>query len=185
MDPGTFPFVIGCFFFGAGALVTLSLVQYLWQRTRWSGRTMGSVVAIDTVSADEAPRSIASVADGVADDAAASRRFYRPVVAYSVDGQQYQVKGSYATRDSTTTTTSVGGTTRSEIRIDPLPYDTGRSMKVGYDRVDPGNAIVIDVRRDLMLFALQSFFGMMFMIIGLLAFYWNGNLAWLGPDWHH
>ncbi|HEV2042458.1 MAG TPA: hypothetical protein VGT81_20855 [Casimicrobiaceae bacterium] len=34
-------------------------------------------------------------------------------------------------------------------------------------------------------FALQIFCGLMSMVVGLLAFYMNGNLAWLGPDWHH
>jgi hypothetical protein len=32
-------------------------------------------------------------------------------------------------------------------------------------------------------FALQIFCGLMSMVVGLLAFYMNGNLAWLGPDW--
>lgn len=184
MDGGTFPFVAGCIFSGFGVLLIGSLLQSLLQRTRWRGRATGSIVAIDTVSGAEAPRAIAKLADDVADDAAALRRRYRPVVAYAVDGRQYQVKGPYATRSSTTRTTIGGGTTTSEVRIDPLSYDTGQSMSVGYDRSNPANAVVIDVRRELTVAAAQIFCGAMSMVLGLLAFYWNGNLAWLGPDWH-
>jgi Protein of unknown function (DUF3592) len=184
MDGGTFPFVAGCIFSGFGVLLIGSLLQSLWQRTRWRGRATGSIVAIDTVSGAEAPRTIARLADDVPDDAAALQRRYRPVVAYAVGGRQYQVNGPYAPRSSTTRTTIGGGTATSEVRIDRLSYDTGQSMSVGYERTNPSNAIVIDVRRELMVAAAQIFCGVMCMVLGLLAFYWNGNLAWLGPDWH-
>jgi hypothetical protein len=185
MNGDTFPFVAGCIFVGFGGLLILSLLQYLWQRTRWRGRATGSIIAIETVSAAEAPQSIAKLADAPADDAAAAQRYYRPVVAYSVDGQQYRVQGPYALRSSTTRTTYVGDTATSEIQIDRLPYDTGQSMSVGYDRTNPANAIVIDRRRELTVIALQIFCGGMSMVLGLLAFYWNGNLAWLGQEWHN
>src|SRR3979409_2571419 len=66
MSGETFPFVAGCIFFGLGALLILSLLQYLWQRTRWRGRATGTVVAIDTVAAAEDPRTIATAPHGLA-----------------------------------------------------------------------------------------------------------------------
>ena len=184
MSGDTFPFVAGCIFFGLGALLILSLLQYLWQRTRWRGRATGTIVAIETASAAEGPRTIAKAADASAAELA-SPRHYRPVVAYTVDDQQYQVRGPYSMRTSETRTTFVGDTATSETRTGPLRYDTGQPVSVGYDPKNPANAIVIDRRRDLTVFALQIFCGLMSMVVGLLAFYMNGNLAWLGPDWHH
>jgi hypothetical protein len=184
MSGDTFPFVAGCIFFGLGALLILSLLQYLWQRTRWRGRATGTVVAIDTVAVAEDPRTIAKAADAPAAELA-SPRHYRPVVAYTVDGQPYQVRGPYSMRPSETRTTFVGDAATTETRTGPLRYDTGQTVSVGYDPKDPANAIVIDRRRELTVFALQIFCGLMSMVLGLLAFYMNGNLAWLGPDWHH
>jgi hypothetical protein len=90
MDGATFPFVAGCIFFGVGALLILSLIQYLFQRTRWRGRAVGTIISIETLSAAEGQSTV---------------------------------------------------------------------------------------------FALQTFCGLTSMILRLLAFYVNGNLAWLGPDW--
>jgi Protein of unknown function (DUF3592) len=183
MNGDTFPFVAGCIFFGLGALLILSLLQYLWQRMRWRGRATGSIVAIDTVSAAEGTQAIAKAADAPAPDPA-SPRCYRPVVAYTVDGQQYQVQGPYSRQPSTTRTTFVGGVASSEIRSGRLQYDTGQTESVGYDRSNPAHAIVIDRTRELTVIALPIFCGLMSMVLGLLAFYMNGNLAWLGPEWH-
>ena len=184
MNGDTFPFVAGCIFFGLGALLILSLLQYLWQRMRWRGRVTGSIVAIDTVSAAEGTHAIAKAADAPAADPG-SQRYYRPVVAYRVDGQQYQVQGPYSMQTSTTRTSFVGGVASSEIRTGPLQYDIGQTVSVGYDRSNPANAIVIDRTRELTVIALQIFCGLMSMVLGLLAFYMNGNLAWLGPEWQH
>jgi Protein of unknown function (DUF3592) len=84
---------------------------------------------------------------------------------------------------SATRTTYVGDMASSEIQTCPLRYDTGQTVSVGYDRTNPANAIVIDRTHELTVIALQIFCGLMSMIVGLLAFYMNGNLAWLGPDW--
>jgi hypothetical protein len=84
-------------------------------------------------------------------------------------------------QSSTTQITSVGDTATTQVRVDPLPYDT--TVSIRYDPAAPSNAIVVDRQRELTVFALQIFCGLMSMIIGLLAFYVNGNLAWLGPDW--
>jgi len=86
-------------------------------------------------------------------------------------------------RPSATQITSVGGVAKTEIRIDPLPYDTGQTVSIRYDPAAPANAVVVDRQRELTVFALQIFCGLMSMMLGLLAFYMNGNLAWLGPDW--
>ena len=45
------PFVAGCILFGVGALLILSLIRYLFQRTRWRGPTVGTIVSIETLSA--------------------------------------------------------------------------------------------------------------------------------------
>jgi hypothetical protein len=58
-------------------------------------------------------------------------------------------------------------------------------MSVAYARTNPAYAIVIDRTRDLTVFALQIFCGLMSIAVGLLAFYANGNLAWVGPAWQH
>jgi hypothetical protein len=107
------------------------------------------------------------------------------VVAYTVEGQSYQVQGAYSMRPSTTTITSVGGVATTEIRIDPLPYATGQTIGIRYDIAAPANAMVVDRRREFTVFALQIFCGLMSMVLGLLVFYANDNLAWLGPDWYH
>ena len=184
MDGATFPFVAGCIFFGTGALLILSLLQYLFQRTRWDGRATGSIIAIDTDSAAEGQHTLAKSDDAPPPDAA-SQRYCRQFVTYAVDGQQYQVRGPFSMRPSITRTTYAGDTATSEIQTGPLPYDIGDTVSVGYDRTNPANAIVIDRRRELTVIALQIFCGLMSMVLGLLAFYANGNLAWLGPEWHH
>jgi len=51
MDGATFPFVAGCIFLGVGALLILSLLQYLWQRPRLRGRVTGTIVSIEALSA--------------------------------------------------------------------------------------------------------------------------------------
>ncbi len=82
-------------------------------------------------------------------------------------------------------TTFVGDTATSEVDTGPLRYAIKQTVSVGYDRTNPANAIVIDRTRELTVIALQIFCGLMSMILGLMAFYMNDNLAWLGPDWHH
>jgi hypothetical protein len=81
MDGGTFPFVAGCIFFGMGALLILSLLQYLWQRPRLRGRVTGTIVSIETLSAAERPGAVSASADTPETNPAANR-YYRPVVAY-------------------------------------------------------------------------------------------------------
>jgi hypothetical protein len=182
MDGATLPLVAGCIFFGVGALLILSLLQYLFQRTRWRGRAVGTVVSIETLSAAEGQGTASASAD-TAETNPAPGRYYRPVVAYTVEGHPYQVQGAYSMRPSTTQITSVGDLATTEIRIDPLPYDAGQTVSIRYDPAAPANAIVIDRQRELTVFSLQMFCGLMSMILGLLAFYVNGNLAWLGPNW--
>jgi hypothetical protein len=182
MDGATVPFVAGCIFFGVGALLILNLIQYLFQRTRWRGWAVGTIVSIETLSAAEAKGTVSASAYAAKTNPAINRH-YRPVVAYTVGGHPYQVPGAYSMRPSTTQISSVGDTATTRIRIDPLPYDTGQTVSIRYDPAAPANAIVVDRQRELTVFALPMFCGLMSMILGLLAFYVNGNLAWLGPDW--
>jgi Protein of unknown function (DUF3592) len=183
MNGATFPFVAGCIFFGMGAMLILSLLQYVFQRTRWRGRATGTIVSIETLSA-ERHNAVSATSDPPRTNPSVECH-YRPVVAYTVGGHPYQVQGAYSMRSSTTAITSVGGVATTEIRIDPLPYATGQTVSIRYDIAAPANAIVVDRRRELTVFALQIFCGLMSMILGLLVFYMNGNLAWLGPDWYH
>jgi hypothetical protein len=184
MDGVTFPFVAGCIFFGVGALLILSLLQYAWQRRGMPGRATGSIVAIDISSAAEGRQTIARAADAPASNAA-SQRFYRVVVAYEVDGQQFEVRGPFSMQPSTTRTTYAGAAGTSKTEFGPLRYDVGDKMSVAYDRTNPAHAIVMDRTRDWTVFALQIFCGLMSIAVGLLAFYANGNLAWVGPAWQH
>ena len=183
MDGATFPFVAGCIFFGIGALLILSLLQYLFQRTRWRGRATGTIVSIEALAGAGSPEIVGASADAPEVNPA-THRYYRSIVAYTVDGYEYQVQRAYSMRPSTTQITEVGGVVTTEMRIDPLPYGTGQKVSLRYDPAAPANAIVIDRTRDLTVFALQIFCGLMSMILGLLVLYANGNLAWLGPDWH-
>lgn len=183
MDGATFPFIAGCIFFSIGALLILSLFQYLWQRARSGGRAVGTIVAIETIDGADDSRALVAAAEA-AGTASAAQRYYRPLVRYIVDGREYQVRGSYSMRPMTITTTSVGDAATSEVRIGPLDHDVGQRIGVRYDRANPANALVVDQRRELTVIALQIFCGLMSMILGLLAFYANGNLAWLGPEWH-
>src|ERR1700687_1018831 len=107
MDGGTFPFVAGCIFFGIGALLILSLLQYLWQRPRLRGRVTGTIVSIETLSTPERPGAVSASADTPETNPAANR-YYRPVVAYTVEGQQHQVQGAYSMRPSQTQMLSIG-----------------------------------------------------------------------------
>ena len=160
MDGATFPFVAGSIFFGIGALLILSLLQYLFQRTRWRGRATGTIVSIETRAGAGGPEIVGASADAPEVNPA-THRFYRPIVAYTVDGHDYQVQGAYSMRPSTTQITEAGGVVTTEMRIDPLPYSTGQKMSLRYDPAAPANAIVIDRTRELTVFALQIFCGLM------------------------
>lgn len=186
MNGDLVPIIAGGIFCGIGALLIGSLLGFLVQRVRVMhsmGRTLGRVVAIETLSATAGKQTLAHAADVPPPDPRA-QRYYRSVVEYAVDGKSYQVQGAYATQRSTTTTTIGGNRTTFETVTAPLDEDTGQTVAVGYSRSNPAEAYVINTGRDLQVAVMQIFFGMMFMIIGLLAFYVNGNLAWIGPDWH-
>jgi hypothetical protein len=184
MEGGTFPLVAGSIFLVIGALLILSLLQYLWQRRRLRGRVTGTIVSIETLSAAEGQGTASASADAPETNPVANR-YYRPVVAYTVDGLRYEIRGAYSMRSSTTQIIGGGGVATAETRIDPLRYGTGQQVSLRYDPAAPANATIIDRTRELTVFALQIFCGLMSLVLGLLVFYANGNLAWLGPDWKH
>jgi hypothetical protein len=95
MDGATVPFVAGCIFFGVGALLILSLIQYLVQRTRWCGRAVDTNVSIETLSAAQGKGKVSASADA-AETNPAINRHYRPVVADTVEGHLYQVQGAFS-----------------------------------------------------------------------------------------
>src|ERR1700680_2972048 len=129
MEGATFHLVAGCIFFGVGALLILSPIQYFFQRTRWRGRAVGTIVSIETLSTAEGQGTISTSADA-AETNPAPKRYDRPLVAYTVEGHPYQVQGAYSMRPSTTQITSVGDAATTPIWIDPLPYDTGQTVNI-------------------------------------------------------
>jgi hypothetical protein len=77
----------------------------------------------------------------------------------------------------------VSATTRPEPTgtVGPLAFEPGQTVLVAYDAANPADAVVADTGYSLQLFLNQTFIGLMFIVIALLIFLFNGNLAWLGP----
>ena len=174
--------IVGWIFFGFGALAILSLLQYLGQRGRWRGRAEGTITAIETLAGAVDPA--APRADRTEPLDPTASQYYRPVVRYEVDGKSYDVRGAYLARDRTTRIDYSGGRGTVATEFGSLSFETGQKVPVAYNRSDPGDALLVDRQRELQIVPLQFFIGLICMALGLLVFYGNGNLAWLGPDWH-
>ncbi len=173
---------VGWIFFGFGAVAILSLLQYLGQRGRWRGRAEGTITSIETTAGAVDPRRFRTDRTEPLDPTAS--QYYRPVLHYEVDGKSYEVRGAYIARDRTTHIERSGDRGTVATELGPIPFVDGQKVPVAYNKSHPADAQVVDRQRELVLFPLQIFIGLICMALGLLVFYGNGNLAWLGPDWH-
>jgi hypothetical protein len=98
-----------------------------------------------------------------------------------VGERTYEVAGGYLIQESRTRATVRGNRfTHYETRSMPPRYQVGQTLQVAFDPGNPAHAEVVDPRREMQVVLLQAFFGVLFMLVGLGAFWLNGNLAWLG-----
>src|SRR5438046_8153336 len=161
-------FVFAWIFFGLGILTLGSLLQWAIARRLRGGRTQGEVIEIQMMP-------------GVQGNDIAPHIYYRPLVRYTVDGRNYEVAGGYLIQESRTKATVRGSDlTQYETKTMPPRYQVGQPMPVAFDPDDPGRAEVVDRRREVQVILLQTFFGVLFALVGLATFWLNGNLAWLG-----
>jgi len=175
------PFIAGCLFLAFGVLAVQGVVGTLWRSRRFRGRADGKLVAL------EAPdgRKYAKAAD-VPTGPNASLSF-RHVVDFSIGGTTYQARGPFLMREVTKTFSHAGGQGTVTTSVAPLEFEPGSTVDVAYNPADPRDAMLrsgTNAAYWLELFSIQTFIGLMCVVVGLLIFFFNGNLAWIGPDWH-
>jgi hypothetical protein len=108
---------------------------------------------------------------------------FRPVVEFSLGGRKYTTRGPFQMREVTKETSFAAGQGTVTTTVGPLAFVPGQTLLVAYDPADPADAAVAATGYWLQLFSIQTFIGLMCIVIALLIFLCNGNLAWLGPDW--
>ena len=175
------PFVAGCLFLGFGLLAMQGVVGTLWRSRRFRGRADGKLVALETVDG-KTYRSAAEVPTGPT-----APFSFRQVVEFSVGGATYQARGLFLMREVTKEASYSGGQGTVTTSVAPLDFEPGATVPVAYNPADPRDAMLrgsSDATYWLELFSIQTFIGFMCVVVGLLIFFFNGNLGWLGPDWH-
>lgn len=181
MQGGIIPFVAGCLFLGFGLLAVQGVVGTLWRSRRFRGHADGKLVALETLDG----RKYAKAADvPTGPDAPLS---FRQVVDFSVGGTTYQARGAFLMREVTKVFSHAGGQGTVTTSVAPLEFEPGSTVPVAYNPSDPRDASLRgggNATYWLELFSIQTFIGLICIVVGLLIFFFNGNLAWLGPDWH-
>jgi len=175
------PFIAGCLFLAFGVLAVQGVVGTLWRSRRFRGRADGKLVAL------EAPdgRKYAKAADVPTGPNAPLS--FRQVVDFSICGTTYQARGPFLMREVTKTFSDAGGQGTVTTSVAPLEFEPGSTVAVAYNPADPRDAMLrsgTNAAYWLELFSIQTFIGLMCVLVGLLIFFFNGNLAWIGPDWH-
>jgi hypothetical protein len=171
------PFVAGCAFLGFGLLALQGVAGALWRSRRFRGRADGTLVALETPDG----RSYHSAADVPTGPTAPLS--FRQVVEFSLGGTTYQARGPLLMRDLTKEISYGGGHGTVTTRVGALEFEPGATVPVAYNRADPGDATLRGLGYRLEVFSIQTFIGFMSVVVGLFIFFFNGNLAWLGPDW--
>ena len=171
------PFVAGCLFLLFGILAVQGVVAALWRKRRFRGRASGRLVALETLDG-QSFRDAADVPVGPT-----APLSFRPVVEFSLDGTTHTVRGPFVMREVTKEYAYSGGQGTVTTTVEPLAFVPGQSVSIAYNPADPGDAIVGGIGDEWQLFSVQTFIGLMCIVVALLIFLFNGNLAWLGPDW--
>ena len=171
------PFVAGCLFLVFGILAVQGVVAALWRRRRFRGRARGTLVALETPDG----QSFRDAADVPAGPTAPLS--FRPVVEFSLGGTTHTVRGPFVMREVTRDISYAAGLGTMTTTVGPLAFVPGQSVSIAYNPAAPGDAIVGGVGDDFQLFSVQTFIGLMCIVVALLIFLFNGNLGWLGPDW--
>ncbi len=112
---------------------------------------------------------------------------FRQVVDFSIGGKTYQARGPFLMREVTKVFSHAGGQGSVTTTVAPLEFDPGSTVPVAYNLSDPRDATLRGTGQTIYLvevFSIQTFIGIICIAVGLGIFFFNGNLAWLGPDWH-
>lgn len=175
------PFVAGCLFLGFGVLAVQGVVGTLWRSRRFRGRAEGRLVALETLDG----RRYSKAADlPTGPDAPLS---FRQVVDFSIGGTPYQARGPFLMREVTKVFSNAGGQGTVTTSVAPLEFEPGSTVPVAYNPADPRDATLRGTGQTIYLveaFSIQTFIGIICIAVGLGIFFFNRNLAWLGPDWH-
>jgi hypothetical protein len=175
------PFVAGCLFLGFGLLAMQGVAAALWRSRRFRGRADGTLVALETPDG-RCYRGAADVPTGPT-----APLSFRHVVEFSLGGATYQARGPFLMREVTKEISYGGGQGTVTTTVAPLDFGSCATVPVAYNPADPRDATLRgsgDAGYHLELFSIQTFIGFMCVVVGLLIFFFNGNLGWLGSDWH-
>lgn len=180
MQGGTVVFLAGCAFVAFGLLAMQGVASALWRGRRFHGRADGKLIALETPDG----RSFRNPAD-VSSGPGAPLSF-RQVAEFSAGGATYQARGPFLMRNVTKEIVYGGGQGTVTTTVAPLNFQPGATLPVVYNRADPRDAMLRGPSQAsywFELFSIQTFIGFMCVVVGLIIFFFNGNLAWLGADW--
>ena len=172
------PFIVGCIFLFFGVLAVLGVLGALWRSRRFRGRADGTLIALETPDG----RTFRKPADVPVGPTAPLS--FRPIVTFSLAGKSYTVRGPFLMREVTKEISSSGEKGAVTTTVGPMDFEPGQTVPVAYNPSDPNDATLRRGGLELEPFAIQVFMGFMCIVVALLIFLFNGNLAWLGPDWH-
>jgi len=181
MQGGAIPFVAGCLFLAFGLLAMQGVVGTLWRSRRFRGRADGKLVALETLDGRRYSKA-GDVPTGPNEPLS-----FRQIVDFSADGKTYQARGPFLMREVTKVFAHAGGQGTVTTTVAPLAFEPGSTVPVAYDLSDPRDATLRGTGQTIYLievFSIQTFIGIICIAVGLGIFFFNGNLAWLGPDWH-
>jgi hypothetical protein len=181
MQGGIIVFLAGCAFVAFGLLAMQGVAGMLWRARRFRGRADGTLIALETPDG----RSFRSPVDVPGGPAAPLS--FRQVAEFAVSGTTYQARGPFLMREVTKEIAYGGGHGTASTTVAPLDFQPGATVPVIYNRSDPRDAMLRGPTQAsywLELFSIQTFIGFMCVVVGLIIFFFNGNLAWLGSDWH-
>jgi hypothetical protein len=181
MQGGIIPFVASCFFLGFGLLAVQGVVGTLWRSRRFRGRAEGTLVALETVDGRRYTKAV-DVPTGPT-----APLSFRQVVRFSLAGTAYEARGPFMMREFTRETSYADGHGTVTTSVAPLEFEPGATVTVAYNPGDPRDATLRGTGQTVYLveaFSIQTFIGIICIAVGLGIFFFNGNLAWLGADWH-
>lgn len=132
-----------------------------WAR-RFHCRADGKLIALETPDG-RSSRNPADVPSGPG-----APLSFRQVAEFSAGGATYQARGPFLMREVTKEIAYGGGQSTVTTTVDPRDAMLRGPSQASYW---------------LESFSIQSFIGFMCVVVGLIIFFFNGNLAWIGADW--
>jgi hypothetical protein len=172
------PLVAAWLFLVFGLLAVQGVLRALWRTRRFRGRATGTLIALETPDG-QSFRQAADIPVGPT-----APLSFRPVAEFSLGGRKYTARGPFQMREVTKEISHAAGQGTLTTTVGPLALVPGQTLLVAYDPAEPADALVAATGYWLQLLSIQTFIGLMCIVIALLIFLFNGNLAWLGPDWH-